>query len=205
MVKLFAVFLLALIAPFMSAQSAGFFGQNYSTSTPCTLPYNYNPSGSGSLPSCWAQSTETGLVNLVVSSGEITAASAGNAAALETGTGSTTPQSIQATFIFSGSNHSALLIHSTADRSTNYTWAPIDNVVYSIVGGTATPLTGATCPFPSSGDVLKFGYSGTTLTCTDITTSASASFTTTTILSGFAGLVVGTSSNANGFTNVTVN
>lgn len=177
----------------------------------CTLPFSDSFAGTGALGSpCWTQSSAAGYVAMVMASGKVTSASAGSSLAFETGTGTATTQSIQAAFTYAGSGHSGMAVHADVATQNMYVWNNLDAQVYAENAGTYTLLgtTTGTVGTPTSGDVLKFSVSGTTLTCQNITHAGTNTFTVSggnIVTSGYAGLDIDTTSNAQSYGPATVN
>lgn len=137
-----------------------------------TLPVTDSFTGSGALSSCWTQSTVSGDVPLVRSSGVVipnTASSQGQA----TFTGvvfSTTVQYAQAKLVWAAGNYSGVCINMTV-AGTGACYLPNLTAVAGFTAGSYTGNIIAGCAALPSGDVVKLSVTGGTGTVTDVTTS----------------------------------
>lgn len=78
----------------------------------------------------------------------------------------------------------------TTSSGNGYIWFIEYNKIAIYAAGVYTSDFGGGCPTPSNGDTIRLSVSGSTLTCTDVTTSTSMSYTDTTYTTGVPGFVL---------------
>jgi hypothetical protein len=175
--------------------------------SPCALPFTDSFTGTGALGSpCWTQTTAGGYVNMVMSSGTVTSASAGRSMALETGSGTATTQSIKAVFNGSGGGTSYLVVHGDVAGQNSYQWQFLAGEVYAENAGVLTSVGYSAIPSP--GDNLLLQISGKTITIQNLTTAELRTFVVpdaNVVASGYAGLETDTTNYSHSFGPATVN
>jgi hypothetical protein len=162
----------------------------------CSLPYSDSFASTGSLNACWTTpAAPAGVSGTVTSGGGQAVATSGAVAVLA----ATAPanQSAQVSIVTVGS-YNGPVVRMTASSGNGYAWLVNIQSIYVLIGGgfSAIAISG-TCPIVSNGDVVKLSITGTggstSLTCLDVTTSASttgADGSGTNYSSGQPGLLV---------------
>jgi len=149
-------------------------------------------SGTGALSSSWTNTSGSGYVALVKASGKAVPSTSGSQGlASYTGVTFTANQYSQAVFVAhtsSGSNTGPCVHMSTSGNG--YCYLADDGLIYELTGGAGVANLTNLCPVPASGDTIQLSISGTTLTCTDVTTGVHASATDSTYTTGNPGMLV---------------
>lgn len=169
-----------------------------------TYPATDTFSGSGALSSNWTNTTETSdfTGTLVQSSGQAVPSPSGTVGlATYTGAGFTNNQYAQAKILAnpaSGNNNTGPCVRMDTNGN-GYCYFGLPNgqlwllqngdPLYNNVPGTLL-IHWQVCPVPSIGDTIQISAVGTTITCKDVTTGASASVTDSTFSSGNPGIMV---------------
>ena len=157
----------------------------------CSYPVTDAFSGSGALSANWTNTTSTVYVPLAQASGTVVpSVSAKQGLAIYTGVAFTNDQYSQVKFVThtSSKNSTGPCVHMNAAGS-GVCWIADSGDSYVLAAGAGTHRV-AFCPIPESGDTLKLSVVGTTYTCTDVTTSGSASGTDSTYTTGNPGILV---------------
>jgi hypothetical protein len=147
----------------------------WATTYPVTDSFN----GSGSLSSNWTNTTATGQPYVAVArnSGMVGLSVPGQQGlAIYSGATFANDQYAQATFInpsSASSDATGVCVHMSAD-GTGVCYLAAYGVIYALTNGVGSYGIGD-CPIPSSGDTIQLKVVGSTYTCTDVTTGASAS------------------------------
>lgn len=134
-------------------------------------PYTDNFTGSGSLSSCWTQTTASGFVPLVRSSGyAVPNAASSQGIAVYTGATFGSTQSIQCVLVWTAGNYSGCGIYTDTAGDGAY-YIPNLNAVYKLVAGSGTGAYISGCSAFTSGDTVKVEGTPSATTVTDVTTS----------------------------------
>jgi hypothetical protein len=159
-----------------------------------TFPVTDTFSGTGPLSSNWTSTTAAnqGYVPIQQASGEATLSTPGQQGlAIYTGATFSADQYSQVKFVTHlavGSSTGPCVRMSVAGDGVCYL-ADTGHIYLLAAGGGVAPI-GSPCPIPSSGDTIQLSVVGTTYTCTDVTTGASASGSDGTVSSGSPAILV---------------
>jgi hypothetical protein len=180
--ELLAIVVLLLLALFLSwnglhAQTI-MTGGNRRVSTayenPCALPFSDSFSGTGALSACWATYTvalQAGGVATPNTSNEI------GFAVLTLTSAPASQSAIVSVNWLSNPARSGPMVRANAASGNGYRWEVGSGQLNAVTSGVTVLATIGTCPAVNPGDTFQLSISGSTLTCTDLTTWAGASFT----------------------------
>ncbi len=159
-----------------------------------TFPVTDTFSGSGPLSSNWTSTTAPGqgYVPLQQAAGQVVPSTpAQQGLAIYTGAIFTNDQYSQVKFVAHlvvGGSTGPCVRMSLAGDGVCYL-ADFGQIYLLVAGGGVAPIVSG-CPIPSSGDTIQLSVLGTTYTCTDVTTGASASGNDSTVTTGSPAILV---------------
>ena len=159
-----------------------------------TFPVTDTFSGTGPLSSNWTNTTapNQGYVPIHQASGEAILATPGHQGlAIYTGANFTNDHYSQVKFLThlaTSSSTGPCVRMNVAGDGVCYL-ADTGHIYLLLAGGGVFPI-GSPCPIPSSGDTIQLSVVGTTYTCADITTGASASGSDSTISTGSPAILI---------------
>jgi hypothetical protein len=143
---------------------------------PCTLPFYDNFLGDLVLTSCYTVPSPGSFTSVNVVSNQAVANPSGSSGiALMTGVPVASDQTASVSIVFASNPGISGPIVRGSLSGNGYLWAWQSGELAVLIGGTIDHSLG-TCPVGASSDVLQLSISGSTLTCTDVTTWATASF-----------------------------
>jgi hypothetical protein len=159
---------------------------------PCTLPLYDTFIGTGALSSCWTPyGTSTALRSGVGSAAPNTSNEFGFEALASTTTPADQTAIVSINWLTDPAR-SGPIVRADPATGNAYAWKVGTGDLVAITSGIAVALSLGTCPAAASGDVVQLSVSGNTLTCTDLTTFAAASFvdTANTYTTGRPGFII---------------
>jgi hypothetical protein len=153
-------------------------------------------SGTGALSSNWTNTTASGsygYVPLAQAGGTVVTSRSGYwGLATYTGVTFTNDQYSQAKFVYHTSGLATMATGPCVRMNTagnGICYFPDEGQMRVLNGGTETTII-VSCPVAAAGDTVKLSVTGTTYTCTDITTGATASGTNSAYSTGNPGILI---------------